>query len=60
MPSPSFFPLIAAIGLPVAAYGAVFDEARFLIGVGIMITVFGAFGWALEPASPPEHENAAH
>ena len=58
MPSPSFYPLITAVGLPVMGYGVVFDEVRWLIGVGIMIVLVGVYGWVLEPASPPENENA--
>ncbi|MDE3095572.1 MAG: cytochrome c oxidase subunit I [Chloroflexota bacterium] len=49
MPSPSYFPLIAACGLPVMAFGFIYSFA--LIPVGVIILAVGLFGWALEPAS---------
>jgi cytochrome c oxidase subunit 1 len=47
LPSPSYFPVIAALGLPVAAYGVMYHPV--LIGAGILITMLGTFGWTLEP-----------
>jgi cytochrome c oxidase subunit 1 len=47
LPSPSYFPVVAAVGLPMAAYGVIYHPV--LIGVGILITMLGAFGWVLEP-----------
>jgi cytochrome c oxidase subunit 1 len=49
MPSPSFFPLIAAIGLPIIATGLIYDPA--IVAVGAAVLVVGIYGWALEPAS---------
>ncbi len=49
MPSPSFFPLIAAIGLPIIATGLIYDAA--IVAVGVAVLVVGVYGWALEPAS---------
>jgi len=49
MPSPSFWPLIAAIGLPIVATGLIYDPA--IVAVGGAVTVFGIYGWALEPAT---------
>ena len=49
MPSPSFFPLIAAIGLPIIATGLIYDAA--IVAVGVAVLVVGIYGWALEPAS---------
>ncbi|HLE79864.1 MAG TPA: cbb3-type cytochrome c oxidase subunit I, partial [Dehalococcoidia bacterium] len=49
MPSPSFFPLIAAIGLPIIGFGLIYDWA--LVAVGAMVLLVGLYGWALEPAS---------
>ena len=49
MPSPSFFPLIAAIGLPIIATGLIYDAA--IVAVGVAVLVVGVCGWALEPAS---------
>ncbi|KKL27803.1 hypothetical protein LCGC14_2381520, partial [marine sediment metagenome] len=49
MPSPSFFPLIAAIALPIIATGLIYDAA--IVAVGVAVLVVGIYGWALEPAS---------
>ena len=51
MPSPSYFPLIAACGMPVIAFGLIYSFA--LIPVGVIILAVGLFGWALEPAAEP-------
>ena len=52
MPSPSFWPLVSAIGLPVIAYGVLFSW--WLVGVGAVIALVGFYGWALEPSVAPE------
>ncbi len=49
MPSPSYFPLVAAAGFPVIAFGLIYSFA--LIPVGVIILATGLYGWALEPAS---------
>ncbi len=49
MPSPSFFPLLAAIGFPLIALGMIYDYA--IVGVGAAVLVVGLYGWALEPAT---------
>ncbi len=53
MPSPSVFPLIAAIGFPLIALGFIYAGANgvALIAVGAVILLFGIYGWALEPAT---------
>jgi cytochrome c oxidase subunit I len=47
MPDPSYFPLIGAFGIPVMAYGVIFEW--WLIPVGAVISLLGLFGWVLEP-----------
>jgi cytochrome c oxidase subunit 1 len=49
MPSPSYFPLIAATGFPVAGYGLIFGVPA--VAVGLVISLAGFFGWALEPSA---------
>jgi cytochrome c oxidase subunit 1 len=49
LPSPSYFPLIAASGLPIIATGLIYDYA--LVPVGAALLVVGIYGWALEPAT---------
>src|SRR3972149_6911506 len=49
MPSPSYFPLIAALGFPLIGFGLIYDAA--LVAVGAAVLLVGLYGWALEPAS---------
>jgi cytochrome c oxidase subunit 1 len=47
MPSPSYWPVVVAIALPIMAYGVIFS--RWLIPVGFAIALLGIYGWAMEP-----------
>jgi cytochrome c oxidase subunit 1 len=49
MPDPSFFPAIAALGMPIMGWGVVFNE--IFIVLGGLVTMFGIFGWVFEPAA---------
>jgi heme/copper-type cytochrome/quinol oxidase subunit 3 len=53
LPAPSPWPIVVALGLGVAAVGAIYHLALVVIGAGI--TVIGAFAFALE-----HHRNPAH
>jgi cytochrome c oxidase subunit I len=53
LPSPSTWPIVIALGLGVAAFGAIYHLALVVIGAGV--TVIGAFAFALE-----HHRNPAH
>lgn len=57
MPDPSWFPLLLAVGLPIAAYGVLFDGALMiaLFAVGGIITFGSMIGWALEPSAEEHH-----
>ena len=48
MPSPSYWPIILALSLPVAAYGLIFS--RLLAVFAALVLVLAMFGWALEPS----------
>ena len=52
MPSPSYFPLIAALGLPILAYGLLYST--ILVVDGVITILVGLYGWALEPSAEPE------
>src|SRR5439155_9382169 len=56
MPSPSYFPLIAALGFPIMATGLIYDYA--LVAVGAAVLFVGIYGWALEPATEGEEASA--
>ena len=49
MPSPSYFPLIAAFGMLVSAYAVIF--ALPAVAIGLLITTLGFFGWVFEPGT---------
>ena len=54
MPSPSYYPFLTALGMPVLAFGVIYqqDDKRLigLMAVGVLLLLTGAFGWAMEPA----------
>ena len=53
LPSPSFWPLIASLGLASAAAGALVGLWAVLLGVAVL--VIGVFAWALQPLERPGH-----
>ena len=48
LPSPSYWPIIAALGLPIMAYGVIYSW--WMVGLGAAVTLIGVYGWALEPS----------
>jgi cytochrome c oxidase subunit 1 len=48
LPSPSYFPMIAALGLPVMGYGLIFGMP--FAAAGLVLMLVGLYGWALEPS----------
>jgi cytochrome c oxidase subunit 1 len=52
LPSPSYWPLVAAAGLPLVAYGLIFNLG--FAAVGGLVVILGAFGWGYEPSDDPE------
>jgi cytochrome c oxidase subunit 1 len=53
MPSPSYWPMVFALALPIIGYGFVFKN-WWLLGLGVFVAFFGANGWVIEPATAPE------
>jgi cytochrome c oxidase subunit 1 len=60
LPNPSFYPLVASIGIFFSAFGLIFSYPRVPIGTvdlplmslaGVLVLMIGIFGWSLEPAS---------
>jgi cytochrome c oxidase subunit 1 len=49
MPGPSYYPLIAALGLPIMGYGLIFNW--WLVVAGLVVVLVGFFGWVLEPSA---------
>jgi cytochrome c oxidase subunit 1 len=61
LPSPSYFPIMASLGLLVIAYGMILGRsngANYLVSVaGLVIVLGGLYGWALEPSAEPESDD---
>jgi cytochrome c oxidase subunit 1 len=52
LPSPSYWPLVSSMGLPIMAYGVLYSW--WLIGLGAVVALVGFYGWALEPSVAEE------
>ncbi len=48
LPSPSYFPFVASLGLFAFGYGLIFSW--WLAGAGAVVMLAGLYGWALEPS----------
>jgi cytochrome c oxidase subunit 1 len=49
LPNPSFWPIVAAAGLPILGYGALFHW--WLLPIGAVVVLVAFYGWALEPSA---------
>jgi cytochrome c oxidase subunit 1 len=58
LPAQSYWPIVLAFGMPIVAYGLIFNLALALVG-GVMILT-AIYGWSLEPAFEGGHGNGHH
>ena len=58
LPSPSYWPIVVAVGLPIIGYGLIYN--LWLCVVGGLFVVMGLFGWAQEPADDPDAAHEDH
>ena len=58
LPSPSYWPIVLAAGLPFVGYGLIFDY--WWAVPGALITIAGMVGWILEPSTDPEDHGDDH
>jgi len=58
LPSPSYWPIVAAFSLPIIAYGLIYTLWLCLVGGIILVTAL--FGWALEPPDAPGGDHGDH
>jgi cytochrome c oxidase subunit I len=54
MPSPSYWPLVLAVSLPIIALGVIFST--YIAIAGGAICVMAAYGWAIEPATADDSD----
>ena len=52
MPEPSYWPIVASIGLLLGGYGLIYHVA--LAAVGGAITMISVYAWSFEPVNEPE------
>ena len=55
LPSPSYFPIVLALGFPIIAYGIIYS--LWLCIPGVALLVYGMVGWIFEN---PDDPNAGH
>ena len=51
LPSPSYWPIVAALGLPIIGYGLIYN--LWLCVVGGLFVLGGLYGWVFEPVDDP-------
>ena len=52
LPSPSYWPVVVALGLPLVAYGLIYN--LWITGIGALVILGGLYGWVFEPPDDPE------
>jgi cytochrome c oxidase subunit 1 len=55
LPSPSYFPLLASIGLMPLAYGLIY-KTWVVVGIGFVWILGAIYSWALEPPTAAAHD----
>jgi len=62
LPSPSYWPLVLASGMPLVGYGLIFN--LWWAVPGALLMVAGIFGWVMEPSTDPDaghgHDDHGH
>ena len=60
LPSPSYWPIVVAAGLPLIGYGLIYTY--WLALVGALMVIGGIYGWGLEPSVDPDagHDDHGH
>jgi cytochrome c oxidase subunit I len=58
LPSPSYWPLVLASGLPLIAWGLIYN--LWLAVVGGLFVVSAIYGWVMEPSVDDEAPHAGH
>ncbi len=53
LPSPSYWPLVLSLGLPIMGYGFVYKN-WWTLGIGVFVLMFGLVAWTFEPSTAEE------
>ena len=53
LPNPSYWPIVLAFGMPLIAYGVIFNLGLAFVGTAIVFA--SIYGWILEPSSEGGH-----
>jgi cytochrome c oxidase subunit 1 len=57
MPSPSYYPALSGFGMFIALMGFVYLPVGLVaVAAGLLVTMWGLFGWAMEPLTREPHE----
>ncbi len=51
LPSPSYYPILASVGLPMIGYGVMYERLWWLALLGGLWIAWALYGWALEPSA---------
>ena len=54
LPSPSYWPIVLALGLPIICYGIIYNIILSFVGAAIVL--LAGYGWALEPSVAEESD----
>ena len=58
LPSPSYWPIVLAFGLPFIAWGLIFN--LWFCVLGAICVVAGIYGWVMEPSTEPDADHGPH
>ena len=59
MPSPSWFPMFASLGLPIMAYGMIYKAYAGTV-FGAIVLLGSLFAWTFEPSAAPHEDHDDH
>ncbi len=52
LPSPSYWPIVLAVGLPLVGYGLIYN--LWWAVPGALLVIAGIYGWVMEPSTDPD------
>ncbi len=56
LPAPSYFPMVASLGLPIIAYGMIYRTYAVVV-IGALFMLGAIYAWGLEPSTAPHDEH---